>query len=358
VGAFHFELRQDGVSGVCLEDAMPRPFTQLSLDERRSLMRMREAKVPVDEIACALGRHRSTIYGELKRNWWHDAEVPQAKGYWPGSAQMLADGRRQRRCKLLRLPELQAAVVERLKDGWSPEQIAGRLRLERGGRHRLCHETIYRFVHSKDGQSQGLARYLPERRRTRRPRRGRKPRSLVFPEAFRIRHRPEAVNSRAEFGHWEADLMIFRKELGPANVTTVVERKSRYVVLFRNNDRRSKPLMGRLVDVLSPLLQHARHSLTFDRGLEVVSWPELEMGIGAKAWFCDLQAPWQKGSVENMNRRVRRYLPTDTVLLSLAERSMQSICERLNATPRKCLGFRTPAEAFRDGLLEAGRSTG
>ena len=356
MGAFYFELRQDGVSGVYPEDAMPFPFTHLTLDERRLLMRLREAKVRVDEIARQLGRHRSTIYRELKRNWWHDAEVPQAEGYWPVSAQLLADGRRRRRCKLLRHPRLQAAVVERLKDGWSPEQIAGRLRLEPGWKHTLCHETIYRFVYSKDGQSQDLARHLPEQRRTRRLRRGRKPRSLVFPEASRIRYRPAAVNSRSEFGHWEADLMIFRKELGPANVATVVERKSRYVVLFRNNDRRSKPLMGRLIEMLAPLPQHARQSLTFDRGLEFVSWRELEAGIGAQAWFCDPQAPWQKGSVENMNCRVRNYLPADTVLLALADRSMRSICERLNATPRKCLGFRTPAEAFRDGLLEGGQA--
>ncbi|MBP1807502.1 IS30 family transposase [Rubellimicrobium aerolatum] len=149
--------------------------------------------------------------------------------------------------------------------------------------------------------------------------------------------------------------MIFRKELGPTNVATMVERRSRYTVLFRNNDRRSRPLMARLIEVLSPLPQHARQSLTFDRGLEFVSWRELEAGMGAKAWFCDPQAPWQKGSVENMNRRVRRYLPSDTVLLALADRDMRSISDRLNATPRKCLGFRTPAEAFRDGLLEEGR---
>ena len=113
---------------------MPCPFTHLSLEDRRRLMRLREAKVHVDEIARQLGRHRSTIYREIKRNWWHDAEVPQAEGYWPVSAQSLADGRRRRRCKLLRHPVLQAAVVERLKDGWSPEQIAGRLRLEPGRR--------------------------------------------------------------------------------------------------------------------------------------------------------------------------------------------------------------------------------
>jgi len=337
---------------------MPCPFVHLSLEERRQLARLRENKLSVTEIARLLGRHRSTIYRELRRNWWHDAAVPQAEGYWPVTAQRLAESRRRSSCKLLSHPDLRAAVIERLMEGWSPEQIAGRLRLESGGVHRLCHETIYRFVYSAEGQSRELARYLPERRRKRQPRRARRPRGLVFPETSRIHHRPAEVNARQEFGHWEADLMIFRKEHGPANVATVVERKSRFTVLFRNNDRRSKPLMGRLIELLAPLPQPARRSLTFDRGLEFVSWRELEAGMGAKAWFCDPQAPWQKGTVENMNRRVRRYLPPETVLLTLADRSMRSICDCLNATPRKCLGWRTPAEVFRQELLASEQWSG
>nr|WP_281282929.1 IS30 family transposase [Rubellimicrobium rubrum] len=95
----------------------------------------------------------------------------------------------------------------------------------------------------------------------------------MFPETSRIDHRPEAVNARQEFGHWEADLMILRKQHRPANVATVVERKSRFTLLFRNKDRRSKPLMGKLIDLLSPLPQVARQSPTFDRGLEFVSGP-------------------------------------------------------------------------------------
>jgi len=106
-----------------------------------------------------------------------------------------------------------------------------------------------------------------------------------------IRNRPDIINSRSEFGHWEADLMIFRKEHGAANIATVVERKSRYILLFRNNDRRSKPIMNQLIRHLAPLPAQARQSLTFDRGLEFVSWRELERGMGTTAWFCDPQAP-------------------------------------------------------------------
>ena len=308
--------------------------------------------MPVAEIAAALGRHRSTIHREIRRNWWHDAEVPQAEGHWPLTAQGLATRRRDARAKLERHPELRDAVVEKLRAGWSPEQIAGRLGLEPTAPQRLCHETIYRFVYGPTGRTEELARHLPRRRRRRRPRFARKPRGPVFPDHVAIRHRPEAVGRRAEFGHWECDLMIFRKEHGAANVATVVERTTRYTVLFRNNDRRSKPIMSRLIDEFASLPAEARRSVTFDRGLEFVSWRELGPGLGAKAWFCAPQAPWQKPTVENTNGRLRRELPRDTDVLSLSDGALGAIRDRLNATPRKCLGWRTPAEAFRDRLME------
>ena len=331
---------------------MPCSFRQLNMNERRIVAQMLQAKARLAQIATVLGRSRSTVHREIKRNWWHDKEVPQADGYWHVTAQSLCEQRRRSYRKLHRHPQLCHVVIDRLKAGWSPEQIAGRLKIEPDGQHRLCHETIYRYVYSEDGQSQALARHLPERRRKRKPRYARRPRSLVFPDFMAIRHRPAQINDRGQFGHWEGDLMIFRKEYGNANIATLVERKSRYTVLFRNNDRQSKPIMGRLINELSTLPHSARQSITFDRGFEFVSWRDLESGMGTKAWFCDPQAPWQKGSVENMNKRVRRYLPRDTDLLSLPQQSVRSICERLNATPRKCLDYRTPTEVFREQLVE------
>lgn len=334
---------------------MGRSFVQLSLDERRIIARMHEKKISQAEIARTLRRDRSTICRELRRNFWHDRELPIAEGYWHVTAHQMAEGRRRRYRKLLRDPLLCSAVIDRLKEGWSPEQISGRLRVDGGSSARLSHETIYQYVYSAEGQSQQLGHHLPARRRKRRPRYARKPRSLVFPIECAIRNRPESVNSRSEFGHWEADLMIFRKEHGAANVATVVERKSRYTVLFRNNDRRSKPIMNQLIGHLGPLPVAARQSLTFDRGLEFVSWRELETGMGTSSWFCDPQAPWQKGTVENTNKRVRRYLPPETVVLDVSNQDIRSLCERLNATPRKCLGFQTPTEVFSQHLLALGR---
>lgn len=145
--------------------------------------------------------------------------------------------------------------------------------------------------------------------------------------------------------------MIFEGAQGKANVASVVERQTRFAVLFRNNDRSTTHLMNRLMGLMEPLPQPARTSITLDRGIAFRTWPKLEPGIGTEAWFCDPQAPWQKGSVENLNRRARRYLPRDAPVAALSNRDARAICDRVNGTFRTCLGWRTPSEAFRGELM-------
>lgn len=322
---------------------------ELNLMERQQIEDMLHAHVSVAKIAEKLSRHRSTIYREIKRNSFVDDEMSELNDYYGTIAQKIAAERRHRRRKLIRCPDLLDAVLEGFEAGWSPEQIAGRMHLE-GTSRSVSHETIYSFVYSKDGQRENLARYLAGRRRKRRPRRARKARDTVFPLDRAIRNRPDEIAERATFGHWEGDLMIFRRETGSTNVASLVERKTRFAVLFRNRDRRSKPLMTKLIDLFSPLPRSARQSITFDRGFEFVAWRELKMGMGTDAWFCDPQAPWQKGSVENLNKRARRYLPREIPVGALSSNAMKDVCDLLNGTPRKCLGYRTPSEAFADEL--------
>jgi len=271
---------------------MSMALTELKVEERRQIERLLNAKATIDEIAQKLGRHRSTIYREIKRNRYTDEELPYLDGYYGLNADKFARERRYRRCKLVRVAELRNAVIEGLEAGWSPEQIAGRMKHEATAVS-VCHETIYAYVYSRDGQSQELARHLPERRRLRKPRYARKPRGSVFPLERSIKNRPEAINARSQFGNWEGDLMIFERAQGTANVATLVERKTRYTVLLRNNDRKSRPLMNRMVNEMSPLPADARRSITFDRGFEFTAWRELDRGMGTKAWFCDPQAPWR-----------------------------------------------------------------
>ncbi|WVX48990.1 hypothetical protein ROLI_020750 [Roseobacter fucihabitans] len=146
---------------------------------------------------------------------------------------------------------------------------------------RVSHETIYRYAYSKDGRAEKFYQHLPRHRRNRRPRGMRKRYGNQFLDELAIKHRPETVGDRVQFGHWECDLVMFRKEFGKADVTSLVERVSRFAVVLKNLDRQFKPVMEGLVDGLSSLPAHARQSITFDRGTEFSAWQHMKDGLGA-----------------------------------------------------------------------------
>lgn len=331
-------------------------FSHLTLSDRRQIERWRLARMSATEIASRLGRHRSTVFRELRRNRYHDAEIPELSGYWSVPAQKIALGRRFRHRKLVRHPDLRHRVTRCLRAGWSPEQIAGRMRFE-AAPLRVSQETIYQFIYSDEGRAAELWRHLASGRRERRGHRRRKRSPPKFAPELSILFRPDAVAGRREFGHWEGDLVLFRQRFGPANVTTLIERVSRFLVVLRNPEKRAKPIMAQIAEVLRPLPRGARRSVTFDRGSEFVDWPHLRAEVGAQTWFCDPQSPWQKGSVENANKRLRRWIHRDTDPETLSQDDLRRLCAGLNATPRKCLGYRTPAEVFKANVIGHGYRT-
>jgi IS30 family transposase len=328
---------------------LARTYRHLDLDQRRTLFRLVEARTPVGEIARRLGRHPSTIYRELGRNRFRDGDRGFC-GYFPLTAQDLARRRRQRRRKLAADEGLRAHVTERLKAGWSPQQIAGRLKQEADGGTAVCHETIYRHVYGPEGREDGLFRHLPKARRRRGSRYGRRPRSASIPRERWIENRPAEVGGRETFGHWEADLLIFRKEHGKANVTSLVERKSRYTLLLPNEDKRSAAVLAGIAEALRELPEGARRTVTFDRGSEFAGYAALDRDLAVEAYFCDQHSPWQKGGVENANGRVRRFLPRHCEPEALARVRLRRLADRLNDTPRRCLDYRTPREVFQQHL--------
>jgi IS30 family transposase len=336
---------------------MKHTYSQIDLDERCKIARWRTAGISVELIAEKLGRHRSTIFRELRRNAFEDRQYPELSGYFCVTANAIASERRAKLRLLARFSRLRQSVVDYIMGGWSPQQIAGRMRLEHPPVS-VSHETIYKFAYSSDGQAIKLWRHLPEHRARRRPRHARRRHGKRFGPDVNILNRPDAVAKRQQFGHWECDLIQFRKKFGKANVTSLVERVSRFAVFLRNNDRQSRPVMDGLIRVLQSLPHLARRSITFDHGTEFTDWPYLQANIGTQTWFCDPQSPWQKGTVENTNRRVRKWLPREVDPLSISDQDLVEICNKLNATPRKCLGYKTPAEVFRQKLLAQIRRTG
>ena len=158
------------------------------------------------------------------------------------------------------------------------------------------------------------------------------------------------MKGRETFGHWEGDLLIFRKGHGKANVTSLLERKSRFAFLLPNDDRRSTAVLAGVADALRPLPEAARRTVTFDRGSEFAGYAALDRELAVPSYFCDPHSPWQKGGVENANGRIRRFLPRHCEPAALGRARLRRLADRLNDTPRRCLGYRTPREVFDEHL--------
>ena len=319
---------------------MGQAYQHFSLEERCELARRREAGQSIRQIAAALDRAPSSIARELKRN--DGAKV----GYKPSYANDQAKARRWRGSKLLRRPELQALVLDRLRRGWSPQQVAGRLAREHA-RTVISHESIYRFISAQIARTKDYTwrHYLP-RGKSKRGCRGRKGGSSVEHIKYRcpIALRPAIAADRADPGHWEADLMLFAK-YGQA-ILALHERTSRVLVIIRQPGKAAEPVARVLDTMLAPLPSKLRQTITFDNGTEFAHHHLLRDALGIQTFFCDPHAPWQKGGVENAIGRMRRSLPRKTDLATLTPAQITLFARRYNYTPRQCLDFQTPAEVF------------
>ena len=318
---------------------MGRRYRQLSLDDRCEIARLRAAGCSVRQIASTLDRPPSTISRELKRNSGREV------GYRPAYAQAQSRARRWKGSRLERETALRDSVLDRLARGWSPEQIAGRLARE-AGHGVISHESIYRFIYAQIARHKDYRwrHYLP-RGKSKRGCRGRKGGSSAsFIEGrIPVSERPPDAQSRTTTGHWEADLMLFSK-YGQA-VLAVHERRSRLILALRPSDRTAERIVRHLGAIFATLPPRLRRTVTFDNGTEFARHRRLHR-LDMETFFCDRYAPWQKGGIENAIGRIRRFMPRKTDLAALSNARFQSFIAAYNNTPRKCLDWRTPAEAF------------
>jgi IS30 family transposase len=321
-------------------------YDQLTDCERKTIGRLHAAGQSPSQIAENLCRHRCTISRELRRNSLPSRQWPAGQ-YDAARASELTKRRRRRGRghKLARQPALRNLVYDFLAMGWSPEQIAGRLALEHG--HTIIsHESIYRFIYHRTAQKDYWNRFLP-RRKHRRGRAGKRGGSSIhyIQQRVPITERPAAANARAEAGHWEADLMLFRT-YGQA-VLVAHERLSRMIRILRQPSKAAQPVLDSLAALFRRMPKALRRSITFDNGSEFALHHQLAKRFRIKTFFCDPHAPWQKGGVENAIGRLRRPLPRKSDLAAVTQMHLDELTRRYNRTPRKCLDFRTPEEVFR-----------
>jgi IS30 family transposase len=321
-----------------------RAARSLSLAEREEISRGLVGGESLRAIAKRLGRAPSSISREIRRNGGdaiYRAAVADSDA-WDRA-------RRPKTCRLAMCPKLQRLVWEKLRDDWSPEQIARWLvkTYPDDPSLHVSHETIYRtlYVQTRGALKKELTAHLRRssgvRQNLHAKRTGRGRGQIV--DAVSISMRPPEVADRAVPGHWEGDLLAGNKQ---SNIATLVERRSRYVMLVRLPARDTGTVVKALARRIQQLPASLKQSLTWDRGLEMSQHKAFTVATDVQVYFCDPSSPWQRGSNENTNGLLRQYFPKGMDVSNVTQRQLDIVARKLNTRPRETLGWQTPAEVM------------
>lgn len=313
-------------------------YTQLTLEERYILGNYKSNGVSIAEIARRLNRHRSTIWREIKRNSCHRTDG----AYRPTKAQARTKSRRSRSRRLWQHTKKEwKLVVAKLRDYWSPEQIA--IRFRKLGILNISHETIYRYIWTDKNHGGDLYLCLRQAYKIRRKRhnskdsRGRKAGKLM------IEDRPKHIEYRRKIGHWEIDTVMGKGSKDC--IVTIVERMSGYTLIGKLDDRTTDSLNRRTIALIDNHIDQFE-TITADNGTEFNQYEDIEEKTGVTFYFANPYHSWERGTNENTNGLIRQYLPKGESMASLTQARCNAIAKKLNQRPRKRLNGLTPEEVF------------
>lgn len=309
----------------------------LMKEERDRIAQLCHQGFEQKEIARWLGRSQATICRELQRNGTHNE-------YLAAQAQELAERRRRERPVRRKMddPKTNDAVREGLVKYWSPEQIAGRMKIDEVGGRRVSARTIYDWLR-KDEDADHWRTFL--RQRGKRPARPRKPAQMGDP----IEERPEAVEQRLRLGDFEGDTVLGPP--GTGGLATLVDRKSRYTIIVKIRSKDAHHVHQKIKQRLKELDEERRRSITFDNGREFARCPRLERHLGTQLYFAKPGCPHQRGTNENTNGLIRQYFPKGCDFRDVTHHQVRKVENLLNNRPRACLGFLTPNEVFLENCV-------
>ena len=307
--------------------------SHLTLEERDRIVELRHQGTSQDRIAETLNRSPATISRELRRNG-------TGGQYFAAQAQERARRRRQERPIMRKLdqPEIHQAVRHGLTRYWSPEQIAGRLKLDDSeGEVPLSARTIYSWIQHDEYRKHWQA-FL--RRRGKRPFHRKKPAGIGAP----IKNRPEVIERRLRLGDFEGDTVLGPP--GRGGLATLVDRKSRYTIVVKVRSKDANHVHRKIKERVKQLHEEKRRSITFDNGTEFARCRRLEKHLGMELYFAEPGCPHQRGTNENTNGLIRQFFPKGTDFRDVTHYQVREVENLLNDRPRACLGYRTPREVF------------
>ena len=305
-----------------------RTYTQLTQEQRYQISAMLKIGQNQTEIAETIGKHKSTISREVRRNRGQ-------RGYRPKQAQQMSMDRRKKAKP--RIQESTWALIEsKLQEDWSPEQIADWLK--RNTDIQVSHERIYQYILADKRTGGRLYKHLRCQKK-RRKRYGGYDRRGKLPNRRSIEERPEIVDQRQRIGDWEVDTMIGKGHRQA--IVTLTERKSRFSLLRKVKRRKAKLVSAAVIDLLQPVADRS-HTITADNGKEFADHERIAHELEISFFFAHPYAAWERGANENMNGLVRQYIPKNRDLSSVTDEELLQIMNKLNHRPRKCLDFKTP----------------
>ena len=317
-------------------------YTHFTTEERELSRELKALGYSICQIAVRLGRNKSSVSREFKRNSNKDGSY---------SAHTADDRYKQRRKRCGRKPMLQPDspvkeyVIEKLSLDWSPDEISHRAKLDNEA-FSISYNTIYRAIESGI-ISKKLRNHLRIKRIKNRKAKANDKRGKIADRVM-ISDRPECINNRIEVGHWESDTVLGKRNTGC--IATHVERVTGYLIAFRLPNLKDDIFRIKTVDVFKKLPAALKKSFTVDNGNEFRSHSELAAQTGMDIYFCDPYSPWQRGSNENTNGLLRQYFPKGTSFKDFSDDYFESVVDLINNRPRKRLGYRTPAEVFYDSF--------
>lgn len=316
-----------------------REFEQLTDKKRWTLHELRRQGHSMRECGRRLGVNVSTVSRELSGK---SADLAGGRVYLPDHAALITKGRRAKCHPHIKMndPVFRKTIIIEIQKGRSPEIIAGRLKRE-SGRTVISHETLYDFIYdSPIGKRDKLYEYLPRGKKKRTKKYGRRSHKQRLEGRVFIEARSEAANERSEVGHWETDSVLCKYR---DSVNVLAERMSRKVIITKLD---AKDAEATTSAITSRLEDYSCKSITADNGPENAGHKKISKYLSADFYFCHPYHSWEKGTVENRNGVIRRYLPRTTDLRTWTQADLDEIADDINNTPMKCLDFQTPNEVY------------
>jgi IS30 family transposase len=325
---------------------MSKKYSQLTDEERIEMYAMKQAGKSSQQIAAALGRHRSTIYREVRRNTGQ-------RGYRPKQAHQQALQRRHQAGQAVKMTrETMSYIAEKIRWDYSPEQIAATMKADPDfSGWPVSHERIYQYLWQNKRDGGWLYKHLRiASGQKNRKRYGKRDSRGKIPNRKGIEQRPPIVETKTRLGDWEADLVVGTGRIG--YLVTLSERVSRRTLVGYVRQKKAEWVTEEIIRLLQ-LHPEKVHTITFDNGLEFAGHETIAAALNCQCYFARPYHSWERGLNENTNGLIRQYFPKKQPLGHVSQKKLDFVMNRLNNRPRKILGFKTPNEVYSEKLKSA-----